>query len=91
MSLPDGWSACRHHATEHKSKHRDIDLEFCDDHSLAIEIEERWAGQSAKAVCFVPLPVLRALLASRGLIIEKECPEHGRACWDARCDVRDAK
>ena len=32
---------------------------------------------------------LRAMLAARGYLVERECPAHGRSCWDARCDVRE--
>lgn len=33
--------------------------------------------------------VLRELLAQSGYAIERLCPDHGRLCWDARCDARD--
>lgn len=36
----------------------------------------------------ISLLFMRTLLAAVGYVVEKECPEHGRACWDARCDVR---
>ncbi len=30
-----------------------------------------------------------ALLEKAGFAVERLCPEHGRSCWDARCDVRE--
>lgn len=42
-----------------------------------------------KAGFCVSINLLRQLLATRGYVVERLCPEHGRRCWDARCDVRD--
>lgn len=88
--MPEGWKlslspfyneACR------ERRGSDVTVTVDGD---GITTEERTYGYyGGTATVHVPLAVLRALLATQGYVVERECPEHGRACWDARCDVRE--
>lgn len=71
---------CDHPRPENEPSHQEL-ME-----QLVVKFEDgllQWPGGS------INLDMLRWLLARSGFVLERECAEHGRSCWDARCDVRD--